>query len=77
MAMGVKPNIKYLEKRNEVLHAFSFHDLVKKYFGKLLKNVSLEEEISKMVQWVKKHGTKETAKFKNIEIYKNLPESWQ
>ena len=29
--------------------------------------------VTKMTNWVKKHGAKETQKFKKIEILENLP----
>jgi hypothetical protein len=32
--------------------------------------------IMKMAEWVKITGSRSTKKFKNIEIFKNLPPSW-
>ena len=45
-AMGGKPQIKRLDARNEVVHAYSAHEKVRKYFGDLIKNVSLEEGVA-------------------------------
>jgi UDP-glucose 4-epimerase len=30
-----------------------------------------------MAEWVKNHGSRTSNEFKNIEIEKNLPESWK
>lgn len=74
--LGVKPDIKHLDSRNEVIHAFSDHSKVKQYFGSLVQNVELEEGLRRMATWVKVHGSRKTSKFENIEVYKNLPTSW-
>src|SRR5687767_7706959 len=44
-AMGVKPELQFLEARNEVVHAFSSHDKSKQVFGDLIQNVPLKEGI--------------------------------
>jgi UDP-glucose 4-epimerase len=75
-AMGTEPKIKYLEARNEVKHAYSDHCKSKKYFGDFIRNVSLEEGIKKMADWVKNKGVRKSKKFENIEILKNIPSSW-
>ncbi len=75
-AMGVTPEIKFLEARNEVLHAYSAHDKIKAHFGDLVKNVPLDEGVRRMAQWVKKVGSRKGEPFRNIEVYKNLPPSW-
>ncbi len=73
--MGITSEISYLPARNEVMHAYSDHSKVKNIF-KTDKNTSLEEGISKMVEWVKTHGARKTPKFKNIEIFEKLPSIW-
>ena len=35
--MGVAPNVKHLDGRKEVIHAFSSHDKIKKQFGDLIR----------------------------------------
>ena len=66
--MGVEPKFKYLDARNEVLHAYSDHSKAKKYFGHLIKNVDLHTGLKRMADWVKIHGSRESKKFDNIEI---------
>jgi UDP-glucose 4-epimerase len=75
-AMGVSPQIKKLEARNEVVHAYSAHDKVQKYFGNLIKNVSLEEGMNRMAFWAKKVGARHGKPFQGIEVSKNFPPSW-
>ncbi len=75
-AMGAKPAIKHFDARNEVVHAYSAHEKVRKYFGDLIKNVSLEEGVARMVTWAKKTGARQGKPFEGIEVRKNLPPSW-
>ncbi len=76
-AMGVQPDIKHLEARNEVVHAFSSHDKVRSVFGNLLHDVSLPDGVTRMAKWVNTVGAHNAKPFKNIEVYKNLPPSWR
>jgi UDP-glucose 4-epimerase len=75
-AMGAKSDIKRLDARNEVVHAYSAHEKVRKYFGDLIKNVPLEEGVAKMAAWAKRAGARHGKPFKGIEVRKNLPLSW-
>jgi len=75
-AMGCTPRIKYLPARKEVVHAFASHEKVKHFFGNMMQDTILEEGIMKMTKWVKEHGAKKTSSFTNIEVKKNIPESW-
>ncbi len=75
-AMGVAPQIKKLEARNEVVHAYSAHEKVQKYFGDLIKNVSLEEGVNQMAVWAKKVGARQGQPFSGVEVTKNMPPSW-
>ena len=75
-AMNVKPDIKHLDARNEVLHAFSDHSKVRERFD-LSTSVTLEEGLARMAAWAKVAGVKHSKSFENIEIRKNLPPSWQ
>ena len=72
---GVKPKINYLDARNEVLHAYSTHDKVAKYFPNSPK-FTLTEGLEKMATWAKEHGPRQSKEFGNIEVYRNLPPSW-
>ncbi len=73
---GVEPNITHLEARNEVLHAYSSHDKVRKFFP-TPKSYTLAEGVALMAEWAKKHGPRESTRFGEIEIERNLPPSWR
>lgn len=75
-AMGAAPQIKHLEARNEVVHAYSAHEKVQKIFGDLIKNVSLEAGVARMAAWAKKTGSRQGKPFSGIEVSRNLPPSW-
>ena len=75
-AMGATAQVKHLEARNEVVHAYSAHDKVRKHFGDLIKNVSLEDGVARMAAWAKNAGARQGKPFDGIEIPKNLPPSW-
>jgi len=75
-AMGVAPQINHLEARNEVVHAYSAHAKVQKYFGDLIKNVSLEDGVNRMAAWAKKVGARQGQPFAGVEVHKHMPPSW-
>jgi UDP-glucose 4-epimerase len=75
-AMGAKSQIKHLDARNEVAHAWSAHEKVRKHFGDLIQNVPLEEGVARMAAWAKKAGARQGKPFAAIEVRKNLPPSW-
>ena len=75
-AMDVELNVRYLEARSEVVHAFCSHDKVRKFFGDLLKDVLLEDGIQRMGAWAEKMGPQVAEPFKGIEVKKNMPPSW-
>lgn len=74
--MKAKPEITYLDARNEVVHAYSSHKKAETVF-KLKEKTNLEDGLQKMAQWVKQHGAKSTKNFGEIEIEENLPSSWK
>jgi len=74
-AMGVKPKIRFLPARNEVRHAYSSHDKVRRVFGQRPTH-SLDEGLAAMATWVRQHGARQSQKFRQIEIEKNLPSVW-
>ncbi len=76
-AFDVSPEIEFLDARNEVAHAYSDHTKVHQYFGNLIKNISLQEGIIRMVAEAKSKGPKQGVRFKNIEVEKNMPSSWK
>lgn len=74
-AMEVSPQINYLPPRNEVKDAYSSHHKIEKVFGKR-STTTLEEGLKAMAVWVNKYGSRQSQKFNNIEISKNLPAVW-
>ncbi|MFB6306887.1 MAG: NAD-dependent epimerase/dehydratase family protein, partial [Flavobacteriales bacterium] len=73
--MGAKQDIRHLEARNEVQHAYSDHTKAYKVFGKK-EGTPLKEGLQKMADWAQKVGARESSKFENIEINENLPPIW-
>ncbi len=76
-SFGVPEMLEFLEARNEVVHAYSDHSKVHRYFGHMIKNISLKEGIERMVEDAKAKGPRQGSKFKNIEIEKNMPPAWK
>jgi UDP-glucose 4-epimerase len=74
-AMGATGEIKHLDARNEVVHAYSNHEKVRRVFG-LGSPVRLEDGIAKMTAWAKEVGAKSSKEFGTIEVARNLPASW-
>jgi len=75
-AMGTQFKVQNFPARNEVKLAYSAHNKVKRILG-YKTAISLEEGIKKMADWAKQVGAKESMKFENIEIEKNLPSAWK
>ena len=75
-AMGVKPEVAHLEARNEVKHAFSSHDKLHQVFG-FQPRFSLEEGVERMARWAKGMGPRRSKLFGEVEILKNMPQSWR
>lgn len=75
-SMGVEPRIEHLEPRHEVVHAFSDHSKFKRIFGQP-HETPIEDGIEIMARWVKEMGARESQPFEQIEIVKNLPDSWR
>jgi UDP-glucose 4-epimerase len=75
-AMGVSPNVKHLEPRNEVKHAFASHKKLRDLFGYETR-VSLETGIEKMAAWACSVGARRSKRFGRVEVAKNMPEFWK
>ena len=75
-AMGVEPNIKYLTARQEVRHAHSSHEKVRRVFGER-PQTTLEEGLQTMAAWVRERGARASTPFRDIEVTRNLPPVWQ
>jgi UDP-glucose 4-epimerase len=74
--MAAKPEVRYLDPRNEVTHAYSSHEKARNIF-KLDSTTDLKTGLMKMAAWVAEHGAKKTKKFGEIEIEEKLPPSWR
>jgi UDP-glucose 4-epimerase len=74
-AMGVAPDIRFVAARNEVLHAYSSHEKVRRVFGDRPQR-TLDEGLGAMAAWVRQHGARSSQRFKDIEISRNLPAVW-
>jgi UDP-glucose 4-epimerase len=75
-AMGVTPNVKYLDARNEVKHAFSNHSKLEEVF-EYKPRFSLEAGVERMARWARSVGAKQSKLFENVEVIRNMPTSWQ
>lgn len=76
-AMNIEGELRHLEARNEVVHAYADHEKAKNLFKiKHDELVTLEAGLQKMVEWVKTAGSRKTPKFENIEITEKLPKIW-
>ncbi len=75
-AMQSEVNIKQLEKREEVIHAYANHKKFDTVFNPT-KQIDLQTGLLEMAEWVKTHGARSSEAFQNIEITKKLPESWK
>ncbi|MEW7277587.1 NAD-dependent epimerase/dehydratase family protein [Aquimarina sp. 2201CG1-2-11] len=75
-AMQSPLNIKQLEKREEVVHAYADHTKFDAVFNPK-EPVQLEAGLLEMAKWVKTHGARSSKEFQHIEITKKLPNSWK
>jgi UDP-glucose 4-epimerase len=75
-AMGVAPTIRHEEARREVLHAYSSHQKVQRYF-RCPSETPLREGLAAMARWAKTVGARTGQAFSGIEIDKGLPPSWR
>ena len=73
---GASPRVEYLPARQEVVHAYSDHEKVKKTFGDLIRDVPLEVGVRAMFEWVRRQGSRASGPFSQIEVRKNMPVSW-
>ena len=74
-AMGSPLNVVYLDARNEVKHAFSSHERLREVFD-YTATVPLEEGLARMASWAQTVGARQSKRFSNVEIMKNMPKSW-
>lgn len=74
-AMHVAPNISREAARHEVVHAYASHQKLERIFGER-PHTSLEDGLSRMAAWVRRHGARESRAFDGIEVLKGLPAAW-
>ncbi|MFN8278610.1 MAG: NAD-dependent epimerase/dehydratase family protein [Chitinophagales bacterium] len=74
-AMNMRSELRYLEARNEVVHAYSDHSKARRVFG-TGTSTTLRDGLNKMSGWALKTGIKKSSKFENIEILEKLPKFW-
>lgn len=75
-AMGVEPEIRHLDARHEVVHAYSSHDKVRGYFD-CPPETALDEGLTRMADWAKRVGARRSQAFGEIEVPRGLPSSWR
>jgi UDP-glucose 4-epimerase len=75
-AMGKFTGIRYLNAREEVVHAFSDHSKAAQILG-ARPTIGLDDGITRMAKWAWAAGPRSSPKFKAIEIEKYLPEGWR
>ncbi len=73
--MGLEGKMRYLEARNEVMHAYADHEKVQNAFN-IKSTFTLKEGLQRMADWAKTAGSRKSDKFKGIEITEKLPKIW-
>ncbi|WLE98253.1 MAG: NAD-dependent epimerase/dehydratase family protein [Candidatus Electrothrix communis] len=74
-SMNAEQELRYVEQRNEVVHAYASHEKAEKILG-IKSYIPLEEGLAKMASWAQQAGIKKSSKFKEIEITEKLPPVW-
>ena len=75
-AMEKEGQVRYLQEREEVKHAYCTHEKFHKVF-QTTSQVALPEGLGRMAAWAKSVGPRASTLFTDIEIRKNLPEGWK
>ncbi len=65
-----------VDAREEVKHAYCTHEKFHNVFGET-SQVTLSEGLERMATWAKSVGPRASARFTDIEVRKNLPETWK
>lgn len=75
--MDSNAQIRNVDARNEVVHAWSDHTRAREVFKiDPQKMVDLKTGLKKTADWVKNHGARKTPRFEKIEVLRNLPPIW-
>ena len=75
--MGVPERITHLPARHEVVDAYASHEKVRRFFPELAGGIPLEAGVARMAAWARRHGSRESQRFSDIEIERQLPPSWR
>jgi len=73
--MGTAPVAVFLPRRDEVLHAASSHEKLRRCFD-VPEPLPLAEGIRRMALWAKGVGPRPPRRFEGLEITRNLPPGW-
>jgi UDP-glucose 4-epimerase len=73
---GSRTEIRHVEARNEVTHAYSDHSRIQRVFGINTSKTSLEEGLTRTWAWAKAQGVQTAPPFSHIEILRWLPPAW-
>ncbi len=73
--MNVDLNVLYLPARHEVKIAYRNNERLESVFGKQTYT-GIMVGLERMAEWVRRRGPQPINRFSEIEIKKNLPESW-
>lgn len=73
--LGVEPRIDYLPERNEVKDAYCSHAKVRAIFPGG-EGYSFDAGLRRMVEWAKRTGITRSEASPEIEIRRQMPESW-
>jgi len=74
-AFDLPLKVRHLPARNEVIHAFSDHSLVRSVFEPS-PPIDLRVGIQRMAKWVTARGPAQPVTFSNIEVRRKLPNGW-
>ncbi len=74
-AIGIRGELRHLEARNEVVHAFADHSKARRVFG-VQSDTSLIDGLRKMATWARQASIRRSTKFENLELTKSLPSIW-
>lgn len=76
-AMGCPLRVKHFPPRNEVTDAFASQDKARKFLSRWMQNVTIEEGVRRMANWVRQGGARTPSVFADIEVWRNMPPAWQ
>lgn len=76
-AIGIRVDLRHVDARKEVIHAFADHTKLQAYFKNLPPCIPIEEGLRRMAAWAKVRGPQSTPRFTCIEIEENLPSVWR